>query len=89
LTKSNTVFGEMGIIDEAPRSASVVARVPTRCLVIDASLFSNLEGRAKLAVQAFFYKMFYQILVERLRDADEYIADLDLQKVVLETMDID
>lgn len=88
LDKPNTVFGEMGIIDESPRSASVVARRESRCLALDIGFFDKLEGRSKLAVQAFFYKMFYKILVERLRQANEHIADLDLQRVVMENMDI-
>ncbi|MBI9080726.1 MAG: cyclic nucleotide-binding domain-containing protein [Pseudodesulfovibrio sp.] len=89
LNKANTVFGEMGIIDTAPRSASVVAKRDSRCLALDVSFFDLLEGRSKLAVQAFFYKMFYQILVERLRETNEHMADLDMQKTVLENMDID
>lgn len=89
LSKANTVFGEMGIIDSSPRSASVVAKRESRCLVLNNSFFDNLEGRTKLAFQAFFYKMFYQILAERLRETNERIADLDMQKAVLENMEID
>ena len=89
LDKSGTVFGEMGIIETAPRSASVVARRASRCLALDVGFFDRLEGRAKLAVQAFFYKMFYEVLVERLRETNERIADLDMQRVVMENMDID
>ncbi|WP_319471891.1 cyclic nucleotide-binding domain-containing protein [uncultured Pseudodesulfovibrio sp.] len=89
LDKPNTVFGEMGVIDTAPRSATIMTRRPSRCLSLDISFMDRLEGRAKLAVQAFFYKMFYEILSERLRETNEHIADLDMQKMVLETMDID
>lgn len=89
LGKHGAVFGEMGIIDTAPRSASVIARRPCRCLCLDVSFFDRLQGRSKLAVQAFFYKMFYGILVERLRQTNERIADLDMQKAVMENMDID
>jgi len=89
LDKPGTVFGEMGVIDTAPRSASVVARRPSRCLALEAGFFDRLEGRAKLAVQAFFYKMFYEVLVERLRETNERIADLDMQRVVMENMEID
>ncbi|QJB55094.1 cyclic nucleotide-binding domain-containing protein [Pseudodesulfovibrio sp. zrk46] len=88
LDKPNAVFGEMGIVDSSPRSASVLARRPARCLALDISFFDELEGRAKLAVQAFFYKMFYEILVKRLREANERIADLDMQKAVMENMEI-
>lgn len=83
------VFGEMGVIDTAPRSASVVVKRPARCLALDLGFMDRLEGRAKLAVQAFFYKMFYEILSQRLRETNEHIADLDMQKVVMENMDID
>lgn len=89
LSKPNTVFGEMGIVGAAPRSAAVVARRESRCLVLDVSFFDKLNGRARLAVQAFFYKMFYHILVERLRETNKHIADLDLQKTILENMNID
>jgi len=33
--------------------------------------------------------MFYHILVERLRETNKHIADLDLQKTILENMNID
>lgn len=88
LDKPNTVFGEMGIVDSSPRSASVITKRPSRCLALDISFFDRLEGRAKLAVQGFFYKMFYEILVRRLREANEHIADLDMQKTVMENMEI-
>ena len=88
LTKPNTVFGEMGIIDTSPRSATVMAKRKSRCLALDISCFDKLEGRAKLAIQGFFYKMFYDILVQRLRATNEHLADLDMQRVVLENMDI-
>jgi len=89
LEKPGVVFGEMGVIETAPRSASVTALEPTRCLALDVDFFDRLEGRAKLAVQAFFYKMFYEVLVERLRETNERIADLDMQRFVMENMEID
>jgi len=88
LDNPNTVFGEMGVIDTSPRSATEVVKRPSRCLALDINFFDRLEGRAKLAVQAFFYKMFYEILVQRLRETNEHIADLDMQKTVMENMDI-
>lgn len=84
----NTVFGEMGIIDTAPRSATVMAKRASRCLALDIGCFDKLQGRAKLAIQAFFYKMFYDILVIRLRETNAHLADLDMQRVVIENMDI-
>jgi len=89
LERPGIVFGEMGVIETAPRSASVTALEPSRCLALDVAFFDRLEGRAKLAVQAFFYKMFYEVLVERLRETNERIADLDMQRFVMENMEID
>ncbi|WP_419788388.1 Crp/Fnr family transcriptional regulator [Pseudodesulfovibrio sp.] len=89
LEAPGTIFGEMGVIETAPRSASVTAMEPSRCLAMDIAFFDRLEGRAKLAVQAFFYKMFYEVLVQRLRETNERIADLDMQRFVLENMEID
>lgn len=89
IDESGTVFGEMGIVDTAPRSASVIAKRESRCLALDISFIDRLEGRAKLAVQAFFYKLFYQILAQRLRETNDRIADLDMQKTVMENMDLD
>ncbi len=89
LKEPNTVFGEMGLIDQSPRSASVIVKQPARCLALDISFIERLEGRAKLAVQAFFYKMFYQVLVQRLRETNGRIADMDMQKVIMQHMDLD
>ncbi len=89
LKKPHSVFGEMGIIDTSPRSASVIVKQPARCLALDVSFIDSLEGRAKLAVQAFFYKMFYQVLVQRLRETNSRIADMDMQKTIMEHVDLD
>lgn len=88
LSRPNTVFGEMGIIDTAPRSATVRTKRPSRCLALDIGCFDKLEGRSKLAIQAFFYKMFYTILAKRLRETNAHLADLDMQRAVMENMDI-
>ncbi len=89
IRKANTVFGEMGVIDTSPRSATVLVRQPSRCLALDISFIDRLEGASKLAVQAFFYKMFYEVLVQRLRETNGRIADLDMQKTVMENIDLE
>jgi hypothetical protein len=32
--------------------------------------------------------MFYEVMAQRLRDADKRIADLDMQKTIMENMEI-
>ena len=39
----NDLFGEMGLIDKYPRSATVIALEKTRCLIIERSRFDYLK----------------------------------------------
>ena len=43
ILKENEVFGEMGLIDKYPRSATTIALQDTRCIVIDRSRFNYLK----------------------------------------------
>lgn len=69
-------IGEMGLIDDSPRSADVVALEPCELLVLGAAEFQrclrdNFDVAAKLM----------QILVRRLREADRKIESLALLDV--------
>jgi CRP/FNR family cyclic AMP-dependent transcriptional regulator len=67
LRRCGDIFGEMGIIDNSPRSASIVAISGTVCLAIDASYAEKLKGNEKNAFNAVIYRVFAEILAERLR----------------------
>lgn len=69
-------FGEMGLIDESPRSADVVAQEPCELLVLDSAEFQRC-WRENFPVA----KRLMQILVRRLRDADRKIESLALLDV--------
>lgn len=71
------VFGETGIIDGSPRSATIRAVGPTLCLAVDASFADRLQGADKLIAQAVFYRIFAEILAVRLRDTDARVAELE------------
>lgn len=71
------VFGEMGIIDGKPRSASITALTPSLCVVVDGAFLNRLSGADKLIAQALFYRIFSEILAERLRDTNQRVADLE------------
>jgi CRP-like cAMP-binding protein len=71
LKRRGDVFGEMGIIDGKPRSASIVASEKTTCLVMDASYMERLEGHDKDTCLYIIYRVFSDILSERLRDTTE------------------
>ena len=71
------VFGEMGVIDGSPRSATIKALTPVLCLAIEAAFLDRLEGDAKVRAEAVFYKGFSEVLAHRLRDCLERILTLE------------
>lgn len=67
-------FGEMGLIDNAPRSATVRATEPTRVMVIARPDLMNLMKReAILAVKMLW--SFVQVLSDRLRATNSELSD--------------
>ena len=76
LKRQGDIFGEMSIIDKSPRSASIVAMDQTVCLSIDASYSKRLEGKEKDAFNAILYRIFAEILSERLRTMDEEMVKI-------------
>ena len=62
-------FGDIAILDRAPRSASVLATRPSRLLVLEGTLFRELIlDRPEIAFEVF------HVLAERLRAAEQRIA---------------
>ena len=70
LTQCGDIFGEMGIIDKSPRSATIVAITNTVCLAIDTSYAEKLKGSERNAFNSILYRIFSEILAERLRQMD-------------------
>ena len=69
-------FGEMGLIDDSPRSASVVAIEPVELLAVSKRAFRKcLVENAKLAMAVM------RVLVRRLREADRRIGSLAMLDV--------
>ena len=74
LQRTGDIFGEMGVIDGAARSASVIAVKKTVCLATDTSYIDRLSGNNKIAFGYILYKLFSEILANRLRlTTDELI----------------
>ena len=71
LRRTGDVFGEMGVIDGSPRSASVYAIDETVCLATDASYIDGLSGNDKIAFSYILYRTFSEILANRLRLTSE------------------
>ena len=68
-------FGEMGLVDQAPRSATVVASEDTSAISIDRDSLLKLMRRDSLLAVKLLWS-FVQVLSERLRNTNEALADL-------------
>lgn len=76
LRRTGDVFGEMGIIDGSPRSASVYAVDETVCLATDASYIDRLADNEKNAFSCILYRIFSEILASRLRSTSEELIKI-------------
>ncbi|WP_319542572.1 cyclic nucleotide-binding domain-containing protein [uncultured Pseudodesulfovibrio sp.] len=77
ISEIGDMFGEMGIIDKQPRSATVRPEKPVLCLVLDSHFMERMEGVDKLAAEALFYRIFSETLAMRLRAANARILFLE------------
>ncbi len=73
--KAGGHFGEMGLVDQAPRSATVVAAEDTSAISIDRESLLKLMRRDSLLAVKLLWS-FVQVLSERLRNANEALTDL-------------
>jgi CRP/FNR family transcriptional regulator, cyclic AMP receptor protein len=71
LQRKGEVFGEMGALDSARRSASAFAVTDTVCLATDIFYVEKLTGNDKLAFGFVFYRLMAEILSRRLRQTTE------------------
>jgi CRP-like cAMP-binding protein len=76
LQRRGDIFGEMGAIECAPRSASAVAVGETVCLATDIYYIEQLTGTDKLAFGYVIYRVFSGVLAERLRITTEELLGL-------------
>lgn len=74
LNRTGDIFGEMGVIDGSARSASVRTIAKTVCLATDASYIDRLSGQEKLAVSYILFRVFSEILANRLRKTNEELV---------------
>lgn len=77
ISQLGDIFGEMGIVDHGPRSATVTAKKSVLCLALDGTFIERLKGIDKLAAEALFYRIFSEILAARIREANAKIIKLE------------
>ena len=76
LQKSGELFGEMGVIDGSPRTATVWARTKTTVLGIDFSQLGTQPTGNKLPLYYTIFRLFSEVLAERLRVTTEEVVRL-------------
>jgi CRP/FNR family cyclic AMP-dependent transcriptional regulator len=76
LQRRGDIFGEMGAIECAPRSASAVAQGETVCLATDIYYIEQLTGKDKLAFGYVIYRVFAGVLADRLRITTEELMEM-------------
>jgi PPM family protein phosphatase len=77
-------FGEMALVDQSPRSATVTAKDPTRLLVVQRrSFYTLIRKEPVLAVKLLW--SFVQVLSRRLRETNEQLSGA---RSALESKDI-
>jgi SulP family sulfate permease len=71
-----TVFGEMALLDEKPRSATVIAATDLLCYRLKTKEFNHLKkSNPEIAMK--FYIRLSKLLVNRLREANLLISEME------------
>lgn len=80
LKRLGDVFGEMGIIDGSPRSATITTQKTSLVISMDDTAIGSLGDTSKIFTQAVMYRVFAEVLAARLRDANQKIADMQAKQ---------
>jgi CRP-like cAMP-binding protein len=73
---SGAIFGELGLIDERPRSATIVATEPTTCYWMDAASFERLRQEEPAATVSLIADIAL-VFAERLRANAAMLAEME------------
>jgi CRP/FNR family cyclic AMP-dependent transcriptional regulator len=76
LQRKGDIFGEMRFIDSSPRSASVYAVGDVACIAVDTEYVENLTGNDRLAFGYIMYRVFSEMLANRLRSLTKELVAL-------------
>ncbi|ADU61991.1 MAG: cyclic nucleotide-binding domain-containing protein [Pseudodesulfovibrio sp.] len=76
LQRLGDIFGEMGISDASPRSATITAIQTTLVVALDDTAIRTMGETGKMFTQAVMYRVFAEVLAVRLRAANHQIDEL-------------
>lgn len=72
--QAGDVFGELAVIGDGVRSATVISAGRTYCLAIDGDFMKGLPADEQKTCHAILYRLFAKIIAERLRLTSEELA---------------
>jgi CRP-like cAMP-binding protein len=76
IRRRGDIFGEMRFIDSSPRSASAFAEEDVACIAVDTEYVEKLTGNDKIAFGYVLYRVFSEILSERLRAVTRELMEI-------------
>ncbi len=86
LKSAGDIFGEMGVLDDSVRSASVYAKYDCMCLAINIADIDSFSARNEFEVKYRIYRGFAEVLANRLRVTTEELVrteeELEKQNLV-------
>jgi len=85
MNKRGEMFGEMGLIDGAPRSANITAKKATMCIATDIDMLNNLHGIEKATFGFILSRAVAFNLAERLKKANELFVNAP-EKISLKSL---
>lgn len=77
IEEAGQIFGELAVINKEPRSASVQAETASVCLSVDWSFVDELSERDKHSCCLVIYRLFINILSERLKGTTQALAEAE------------
>jgi CRP/FNR family transcriptional regulator, cyclic AMP receptor protein len=76
MRRRGDVFGEMRFIDSSPRSATAIAEEDVACIAVDTEYVEQLAGDDRIAFGYIMYRVFSEILAERLRAVTKELIEI-------------
>lgn len=79
IRRSGDIFGEMGVIDGSPKSATIRALAKTILLCIEASIIEKSLKEGKTNLCYLIFRIFAEVLAVRLRNTTDEVIQLKIE----------
>jgi CRP-like cAMP-binding protein len=86
ISRTGEVFGELALVNEDKRSATVVAAKPSVCLAVDQKFLQDIKPREEFpAFYAALYEFIARITASRLQATSRRLSELELEVKLLKS----